>query len=275
MFSVYYVVKHAVLPPTLILILLLVGLALNVTRRRRWGLVCLGLGILLYGCLSMGQIARLLVRPLESAYPPLGRDRLPRQGTLVVLGGGVSPLVDFPASDRLGRASLTRAVEAVRLYHLMDEPEILVSGGPGNPFSPVAEAPVVREFLVGVGIPEEKILVETESRTTFENVERLLAMPLKRPLILITSARDMARALGVFSAFGEAPIPAPCDFQALGRPGEPLSYVPSAGAFSASTSALYEYLGMVWYRLLGRIMHEPPAATAYGARQGGLLCKGA
>lgn len=256
MFSVFYFVKHAVLPPTLILLLLLAGLFLSVTRRRRSGLVCLGLGILLYGCLSMGHTARLLVRPLESAYPPLGRDRLPPHGTLVVLGGGVSPLVDFPASDRLGRASLGRAVEAVRLYHLMGRPEILVCGGPGNPFSPVAEAPVLREFLVGVGIPEEKISAETESRTTFENVERLLTMPLKRPLILITSARHMSRALRVFSAFGETPIPAPCDFHPLGRPGEPLSYLPSAEAFSASTSALYEYLAMVWYRLLGRITKE-------------------
>ncbi|MBP1724716.1 MAG: YdcF family protein [Deltaproteobacteria bacterium] len=255
MFSVFYLAKHAVLPPTLILILLLVGLLLSLTRRRSSGLVCLGLvclGLLLYGCLSMDPIARMLVQPLESAYPPLSRDRLPPQGTLVVLGGGVSPLVDFPASDRLGRASLRRALEAVRLYHLMGGPEIIVCGGPGNPFSPVAEAPVLREFLVGVGIPEKKILVETESRTTFENVERLLAMPLKRPLILISSARHMSRALRVFSAFGEAPTPAPCDLHPLRRPGDPLSYLPSAEAFAVSTSALYEYLGIVWYRLSGR-----------------------
>jgi len=256
MFSVFYVIKYAALPPSLIFILLVVGLFLSLTRRRPWGLACIGLGLLLYGCLSMGATARILIRPLETAYPFLGRDRLPPQGTLVVLGGGVSPLEDFPASDRLGRASLRRAVEAVRLYHLMGGPEILVSGGPGNPFSPVAEAPVMREFLVGVGIPEEKIIVETRSRTTFENVEQLLAMPLKRPLIVITSARHMSRALRVFSAFGEAPIPAPCDFHPLGRPGDPLSYLPSAEAFSASTSALYEYLGIVWYRLLGRIGHE-------------------
>jgi len=252
MFSVFYLAKHAVLPPTLILILLLVGLLLSLTRRRSSGLVCLGLGILLYGCLSMDPIARMLVQPLESAYPPLSRDRLPPQGTLVVLGGGVSPLVDFPASDRLGRASLRRALEAVRLYHLMGGPEIIVCGGPGNPFSPVAEAPVLREFLVGVGIPEKKILVETESRTTFENVERLLAMPLKRPLILISSARHMSRALRVFSAFAEAPTPAPCDLHPLRRPGDPLSYLPSAEAFAVSTSALYESLGIVWYRLSGR-----------------------
>jgi len=256
MFSVLYLIKYAVLPPTLILILLLAGLFLTLTRRRPSGLACLGLGILLYGCLSMGPTARILVRPLESAYPPLGRDRLPRQGTLVVLGGGVSSLADFPASDRLGRASLGRAVEAVRLYHLMGGPEVLVSGGPGNPFSPVAEAPVLREFLIGVGIPEDKIIVETQSRTTFENVERVLTMPLKRPLIIITSARHMSRALRVFSVFGEAPIPAPCDFHPLGRPGDPLSYLPSAEAFSVSTSALYEYLGIAWYRLLGRITKE-------------------
>jgi uncharacterized SAM-binding protein YcdF (DUF218 family) len=120
----------------------------------------------------------------------------------------------------------------------------------------VAEAPVLREFLIGVGIPEDKIIVETQSRTTFENVERVLTMPLKRPLIIITSARHMSRALRVFSVFGEAPIPAPCDFHPLGRPGDPLSYLPSAEAFSVSTSALYEYLGIAWYRLLGRITKE-------------------
>lgn len=47
----------------------------------------------------------------------------------------------------------------------------------------------------------------------------------------------------VFSAFGEAPTPAPCDLHPFGRPGDPLCYLPSAEALSASTSALYEYLG--------------------------------
>lgn len=252
MFTLLYFVKHAALPPTLILLLLLAGFFLSLGRWRRSGLVSLALGILLYGCLSIGPAASILVRPLESAYPPLGRDRLPPRGTLVVLGGGVSPRADLLTSSRLGRASLTRGLEAVRLYYLMTESEIVVCGGRGNPYSPVAEAPVMRDFLVSVGIPEGKVLVEKESRTTFENVERLLAMPLRRPLVLITSARHMSRAMKVFGSFGQVPVPAPCDFQSLAHPGDPLYYLPSLEALAASTSALYEYLGMVWYRVSGR-----------------------
>jgi uncharacterized SAM-binding protein YcdF (DUF218 family) len=216
-------------------------------------MTALALGTLLYTGLSLRPTAHLLLRALEGPYPPLAADKVPRQGTILVLGGGIWSRPDLPAESQLSRASLRRLVEAVRIYRLMAEAEIVVSGGRGNPFLPVAEAPVMRDFLVSLGVPEGKIIVEADSRTTFENVERLGAFPLRRPFILVTSARHMPRALGVFNALGERPLPAPCDVQSLWEVHDPSSYLPSAEALAASTSAVYEYLGLAWYRLGGRL----------------------
>lgn len=251
MFALIYLVKQALLPPTVILLLLLAGFLLCRGRRRRVGTTVLALGIVLYTGLSLRPTAHLLLRPLEGPYPPLAPDKVPRQGTIVVLGGGIWSRPDLPAASQLSRASLRRLVEAVRIYRLMAEAEIVVSGGKGNPFLPQAEAPIMRDFLVSLGIPEGKIIVEAESRTTFENVERLRNLPRRRPFILVTSAHHMPRALGVFSRLGEPPLPAPCDVRGLWEASDPSSYLPSAEALAASTSAVYECLGLAWYRLSG------------------------
>jgi len=178
---------------------------------------------------------------------------VPHQGTIVVLGGGMWSRPDLPAASQLSRASLRRLVEAVRIYRLMAEADLVVSGGEGNPFLPLAEAPIMRDFLVSLGIPEGKIIVEADSRTTFKNVERLRNFPLRRPFILVTSAHHMPRAVGVFNALGERPLPAPGDVRGLWEAGDPSSYLPSAEALAASTSAVYEYLGLAWYLLSGRL----------------------
>jgi uncharacterized SAM-binding protein YcdF (DUF218 family) len=111
----------------------------------------------------------------------------------------------------------------------------------------------MRDFLVSLGIPEGKIIVEAESRTTFENIEKLRNFPLRRPFVLVTSASHMPRAVTVFNALGEQPLPAPCDVRGLWEAHDPSSYLPSAEALAASTSAVYEYLGLAWYRLCGRL----------------------
>jgi uncharacterized SAM-binding protein YcdF (DUF218 family) len=253
MFTLIYLVRQAVLPPTVILLLLLAGFLLGRGSRRRVGMAVLALGIVLYTGLSLRPTAHLLLAPLEAPYPPLAPDKVPHQGTIVVLGGGIWSRTDLPAASQLSRTSVRRLAEAVRIYHLMGEAEIVVSGGKGNPFLPLAEAPVMRDFLVSLGIAEGKIIVEADSRTTFENVERLRNLPLRRPLILVTSASHMLRALGVFNALGEEPLPAPCDRRGLWEAHDPSSYLPSAEALGASTSAVYEYLGLAWYRLCRRL----------------------
>ena len=248
----YQIAKQMLLPPASILVLMVVGLGLSLWRFRRLGRVVLALSILFLYLLSIAPTADLLVGPLESRYQPLSPERVPRIGTLVLLSGGASATKDLPLASRLTPSSTKRVLEALRLYDLMDQPTIVISGGSGNPFVEVSEAALMRELLLNLRIPERHILIEGKSSNTFENAAGVQRLPLKPPLILITSASHMDRALRVFKGLGMIPLPAPCDYRARWSVDDPLRFLPSEGALAVSTAAIYEYLGTFWYRLTGK-----------------------
>ncbi len=252
MIILYQIAKRLVLPLNFVLLLLLAGFTLILWRFNRLGRVVLGLGILLLYLLSISPTAHLLLSPLESPHEPLSPKTVPRTGTLIVLSGGASATADLPASSRLSQASIKRLLEAVRLYHLMDKPNIVISGGSGNPFVEVSEAVLMREVLLDLGIPAKRIIIEGKSRDTYENGRAIQQLRLNRPLILITSAAHMPRALRVFAALGMKPLPAPADFRGGLSVADPLRFFPSTGSLATSAAAIYEYLGTWWYELTDR-----------------------
>jgi uncharacterized SAM-binding protein YcdF (DUF218 family) len=249
---VYQIFKKLVLPPGSIFVLLLVGFGLSLWRFRRLGRIMLTLGILFLYLLSISPTADLLIGPLESRYQPLSPKGVPRIGTLVVLSGGASATTDLPLSSRLTSSSTKRVLEAARLYGLMDQPTIVISGGSGNPFVEVSEAALMRELLLNLRIPDRRIVMEGKSSNTFENASGVKRLNLKPPLILITSASHMDRALRVFRGLDMSPLPAPCDYKGRWSVGDPLRFFPSEGALAASTAAIYEYVGTFWYGLTGQ-----------------------
>jgi uncharacterized SAM-binding protein YcdF (DUF218 family) len=95
-------------------------------------------------------------------------------------------------------------------------------------------------------------LMEDKSSNTFENATGVKRLSLKTPLILVTSASHMDRALRVFSGLDMTPLPAPCDYKGRWNVNDPLRFLPSAGALDTSTTAIYEYVGIFWYRLTGK-----------------------
>jgi uncharacterized SAM-binding protein YcdF (DUF218 family) len=253
MSALYEIIKRLVLPPGFILVLLLAGFGLSLWRFRRLGRVVLSLGVLFLYLLSIAPTADLLIGPLESRYQPLSPKRVPRIGTLVVLSGGASATNDLPLSSRLTSSSTKRVLEAVRLYDLMDKPTVVISGGSGNPFVEVSEAALMRELLLNLRIPDRRIVTEGQSSNTFENARGVKRLTLKPPLILVTSASHMDRALRVFKGLEMTPLPAPCDYKGRWSIDDPWRFLPSEGALSVSTSAIYEYVGLFWYRLTGKI----------------------
>ena len=134
----------------------------------------------------------------------------------------------------------------------MDEPKIVFSGGSGNPFFGVKSTEHLIDFLTRLGIKKDKVRFEIESRDTYENgveVKRLIG---DQKFIFVTSASHMPRAIAVFKRLGMKPVPAPCDYQAS-RVYTPLSFFPSPGSLEKSTRAINEYVGIIWYKIRGRV----------------------
>jgi len=143
-------------------------------------------------------------------------------------------------------------LEAVRLYNLMDQPNIVILGGSGNPFVEVSGAALMRELPLNLRIPDRRIVIESQFSNTLENASGVKRLPLRPPLILITSASHMDRALRVSKRQGMTLLPAPCDYRARWSTEDPFRFLPSEGALAISTAAIYEYMGIFWYRLAGK-----------------------
>ena len=118
----------------------------------------------------------------------------------------------------------------------------------------IAEATIIRRFLVDLGVPDNRIIIEDQARDTAQNASLSAVIcrqhGFSKP-ILLTAALHLKRACMAFEASGLPVTPFPAYF--LGAQGAyygPRHLLPNAGALNASAMALHEYLGILYYRLI-------------------------
>lgn len=258
---------EAVLSPLgLTALLLLAGTAAGYSRRRRQlgrRLMLAGAALFLAGTFT--PLAEILVWNLERDYPPLTvPPAIQPAPWVVVLSGYGEDHPGIPVTSGLTRETIGRLSEGVRIYRLMAGSKLVLSGGRVHKDSrPVSV--IMAEHLKQQGIPAEDILTEERSLTTYENMVEIRKILQERPFILVTSALDLRRAMAVARKQGMQPIAAPACIRMLQNwPGEMswsgfgLALVeafadPSAERWVYLQWAYHEYLGYVWYRLLGRL----------------------
>lgn len=232
-----------------LLALLLFGL-----RRRRWSAVFLTFSILWLGLWSLPVVSDALRLSLEGQFPPQAVNDLPTADAVVVLGGGITPAPpDWPYPN-LGQGA-DRVWHAARIYHAGKAPHVIISGG-RLPWlgERTSEAVAMRQFLSDLGVPANAVLLEDQSRSTYENALHtapLLQQHEIKQVLLVSSALHLPRALATFRAAGIAALPAPTDFEVMPEPAHPLRWLPDAQALANSTRALKEYLGLWVYRWRG------------------------
>jgi len=143
--------------------------------------------------------------------------------------------------------TLARVVTAVRLRKRLRVP-VIVSGGAVFPWRK-AEAPVVRRFLMDLGVSGDKILVDDKSRDTLENaldVKEICEKHQFRDPILVTSAYHMKRALLSFREFNMDAKPVPANFKTWDRKYGWWDYLP--GDLRIFMIACREYVGLLYYK---------------------------
>jgi uncharacterized SAM-binding protein YcdF (DUF218 family) len=179
---------------------------------------------------------------------------LPTADAVVVLGGGIKAVpLDWPYPDLADGAD--RVWHTARIYQAGKASRVIISGG-RLPWlgERIAEAEAMQQFLIDLGVPKDALLLEDQSRSTYENALYTAELLQERDLdrvLLVTSALHMPRALATFRAAGVNAVPAPTDFEVIPEPSHLLRWLPDAGALSASTLALKEYLGLWVYRWRG------------------------
>ncbi len=211
-------------------------------------------GLVLWVC-SMPIMAGWLMSGLEQQYPALRlADTRPHAGA-IILGGMVSQPLPPRSYLDMGDA-IDRLWHGVRLYRAGKAKTLIVAAGNvGWLEATASEADLLKGLLIDWGVPAEAILIESASRTTYENARNLkplLAGKVQGPLLLVTSAGHMPRAVAVFAKAGIAVTPSPTDFRNAGTraPGL-LDFLPRVKALDDTSRALWEWLGLFYYRLRG------------------------
>jgi uncharacterized SAM-binding protein YcdF (DUF218 family) len=240
-----------------LIIALWIGLSPSARGPRRWLIVAALLFSLssIYGCQS------LVTRALVGSYKPLQRSDVQpgRDTAIVVLGSGSVNAEDWDGRmlSVVDRTAASRVAEAVRVFQLVDATLVISSGG--DPHSKHHGAPTgesMKDALVQAGVPADRIIVETVSKTTRDEaivVAPMLAARGVSQVVLVTSGVHMARSLGAFRAVGVRAIPAIARGFTTDDSDYPsvLAFVPTKEGLAMASDNAHEILGLAYYWLRG------------------------
>jgi uncharacterized SAM-binding protein YcdF (DUF218 family) len=265
LFGLYKLLKLAVYPFTWIVLLITamtVLLFLPASARRLWWIRLCGVSLLLIVfVLANPLVSRLLIAQLEQQAPRFDASRLPngRFEAIVVLGGGAVSKGSLRPSDQLLALSTERTICGADLYRKGLAPRLLVAGGDGSVYGqgPI-EALQMKELAMRLGVRDDAIVLDSVSRTTYENAVEAKRILGAVPVLLVTSAIHVPRASRLFRKQGLEVTPYPCGYLAkdgLGRSwdGNPFDLLPQLEALQRSTAAISELMGMVIYWALGKL----------------------
>ncbi|MCK4662209.1 MAG: YdcF family protein [Bacteroidales bacterium] len=171
--------------------------------------------------------------------------------------GGITEEYDFK-NDRLTfMRSSDRLWQALELYEQKRIKKIIITGGSGSILQPkLKESIFIKQFLLKLNIPEEDIIIETDSRNTRENavnIARILENK-NTDVLLITSAFHMRRSMKCFKKAGIIVYPYSTD-----RYSGPRKFVfdhlfiPNVKTFSTWNLLIHEIAGYIIYAMVGYI----------------------
>lgn len=193
-----------------------------------------------------------LAAPLEEQYAAGAVDRV---DAIVVLGGSFDDVVGVGRSRIELNAAADRLTEGVALARLWPKAQLIFTGGSGRLIpGEWREGDAARAFFLAQGVAPGRLLIERDSRDTYENAVELARLRPQAPgevWLLVTSALHMPRALATFRRAGLSVEPWPVDFRSL----PVLSWraiFDLPGNLALTDAAMREWIGLLAYRLAGR-----------------------
>ncbi len=230
------------------IVCLLVVLALVL---KKWWPAIMAFG-LFYLC-SISAVSDRLMRFLESRYPVVPVAQAGPADAVVVLGGILGP-ANAEGTMPNWSDSVDRFEAGVAIMQAGRADRLIFTGARRSWLGrETTEGEELRKLAIARGVPADKILVTRFIDNTATEAaaigERMKAGRLQR-VVLVTTAWHMPRAVYLFRKAGVDCQPFPVDFHAdPTRSLEWLDFVPSAGAWQGTETALREVYGYAFYRL--------------------------
>lgn len=219
--------------------------------------------ILLIGFLSLWLfstpfVAYQLIDLLQKQYPLLNLTSKPEKNSaIVILGGGNSVAPEYGNTVVLSDFTARRVDYAAYLHQQWHVP-VIASGGKTFPSVPsdaklMANTLRDRYQITTHSLEEDSINTADESKLLLP----ILNQHHFQTIYLVTNAWHMPRSMFIFRCRGIHAIPAPMGYFVYGPGYATISFLPNANALMASSIAMHEFIGLVWYHLkYGNMCHD-------------------
>ncbi|MCW5770950.1 MAG: YdcF family protein [Rhodospirillaceae bacterium] len=241
-------------PSTLLALLFLAGVLLRIFRGGRAGRWPVGLALAGFLAAATLPLGAWLLAPLENRFPT--PDLPARVDGIIVLGGAIQPGLSADRGALALDGKAERLVAFAALARRFPDAKLVFTGGTGSLTDPTQrEADWIGAFLDAAGIARSRVIVERESRDTRENAafSKALAAPGRdQTWLLVTSARHMPRAVGVFRKLDWRVTAYPVDYLTRRHVSFRIDFT-LPGGLAALDEAAYEWMGLAYYRMRGRI----------------------
>jgi uncharacterized SAM-binding protein YcdF (DUF218 family) len=251
-------------PSNTIALIGLLGLILLIFNRRRVATTLMATSVALVALFGFGPLGDALMLPLSERFPPWQEGGGAAPTGIIILGGSMNTEI----TEARGMPELNAAAERLTivadLARRFPQARIVFSGGNANFIygSDMTESDVAQMLFDSFGIPRSRVTLEDRSRTTAENAN--LTRDLIKPQpgerwLLVTSAVHMPRSVGAFRRAGFAVEAFPVDYRTRGWIDAVTPFGIVGEGLARTDTAIHEWVGLIAYRLSGRITELLPA----------------
>jgi uncharacterized SAM-binding protein YcdF (DUF218 family) len=246
------IVKTTLQPGSIgaIMLLLATGTILLYVKPR-WGrvwLTCMTLG---YWLLTTPAGVSLLAKSVTTTAAPIDTpaDAKGARAIVMLTGGSSNVTARGQQLSLINGVNALRVIETVRVYRLLGDPVVIVSGGVTDPMPGAAPESEAYEIAMhALGVPAARIVSESASRTTHEQVlliRRMLEDRRIEHFVLVTSPLHMNRSLATFAGQGLYPVPSPSPLRGDRLPPFPLR--PEVSSLDIGNAVIYEWFAHLYY----------------------------
>ncbi len=194
--------------------------------------------------ISSASFPHLLLKPLENSYASLLVPN-PTIKYVHVLGSGHTSNSQLSVVSQNSQTAMVRLTEGIRLYKLLDNAKLIVTGYAGN--DSTAHALMQFRVATSLGVPKKDIIVRIEPKDTQEEAISVKKIVGETPFILVTSASHMPRAMKIFEDSGLNPMAAPTNYH-VKEEADIFSKLSGRNLYKTEV-AMHEYLGIAWHQL--------------------------
>ncbi|WP_111977405.1 ElyC/SanA/YdcF family protein [Algibacillus agarilyticus] len=234
--------------PISILLLIIAFCLFTFTAKKRLAFTfnLLGLSILMLS--ATPWVANSVIESIEVKHVYRTHQEVfaqqPNIAAIVVLGCGHKNTEPMPITSQLAHCSLARAVEGIRIAQYAAQTKLIFTGWGGNNL--VSNAEMNTQLALDLGIKKDRILTFSQPKDTAEEAIAVKNAIKNKPIMLVTEASHMPRAIKYFERVGLEVYAMPtrhltADLSTL----DSYQYAPNSKWIEKSERAIYERLALV------------------------------